>query len=83
MDICTGYFFSCSTTEYLLLLRVLMNLEVSSPLTIFFLCGSSARAYFPFLFFSALAKSFGWCTRHGSGHSSEFQHLFSSASPYD
>lgn len=51
MDICAGCFFSCSTTEYLLLLRVLINSGVTSSLTLFFLYGSSSRPLSRFFFF--------------------------------
>lgn len=52
MEIYICCFFNWSTTEYSLLLRVLMNSVVSSSLTRFFLYVSSARAFFPFLFLS-------------------------------
>lgn len=49
-DICATYFFSCTTIEYSLVLRILINSVVSTSLTLFFLCGSSASASFLFSF---------------------------------
>lgn len=63
-EIYAACFFNWSTIKHSLLLRILINSAVSSSETRFFLCGSSARASFPFLFFSfAYDRSFGWYTR--------------------
>lgn len=59
MEICGSNLLNCSTNEYSLLLRVLLNSTVSSSLTPFFFCGCSTKISFSFLFSSISAKSSG------------------------
>lgn len=58
IEIYTNNLFNCSTIDYSLHLRVLINSTVSSSLALLFFCGSSTNISFDFLFRSlVLAKS--------------------------
>lgn len=51
MEICAGKLLNCLTTEYSLLLTVLMNSMFRSSPTLFFFCRSSTKTSFRFLLF--------------------------------
>lgn len=84
VEIYTGCFLNCSTTEYLLLLRVLINSAVSFSLSWFFLCGSLARVSFTFIFLSSASfRSFGWYTRPFQVNPLIFKTCLAPLLPYD